>query len=486
MLSSDLLRMSYSKGIAKPLFIDKSYVDIIQEVISLISTSKTVGDAREEAKYLKKIYDPRLIDGIISIILRKARVEASYPVEPRIIRNKVFSMGPVTDEQKRREIIRSFYKELGFNPMKYIYSDMEDELEIKYVPKLNPIEIVKEYNTELLQTALLKGVRLKIYTSYNWKGLIYRMKRLGLMYNAYANPFYLEVFGPASLLRMTERYGRSMALLLPYIMKNKDWKIEAEIMGKTGKTYRLNVSNKDALFSENTEEYKTSFDSLLEESFYSKFKIIAKDWKILREPEPIVLKNTVFLPDFLVVKDGVKVYIEIVGFWTKEYIQRKAEKVKEFAEPLLLIVDESLGYGKIEGHNVIKFKKNINMAAVYIWLNNYYNSLKRRYSKVKERYGKEEKIRLSEDVVSFKDICNAYNIEAKTLKDKKFEIDGYEKLKNYFIKKDFLKKLSGLNFENKKLSELREEYGDYIIDVLEHLGYHIKWTSVMDAIVKKD
>ena len=468
MLRVDLLRISYNRGLAKLLFIDERYNELVYEIASLFKVGKTIGDIKEEGKYLKKVYNPKLVDGILTIILRKVRVESSYPLDPRIIRSKLFSRGPATSEEEREKIIRSVFRELGFNPIKYIYSDLEEELEVVQVPPLRPIDIIKEYNAELLQTSLLKAVSLRIYTKQNWKEIIYVAKKLGLMYNAYSNPLYLEVFGPASLLKLTERYGRSMAMLLPYIMKDPGWEVEGEIVGKGSRTYLLKVSHKDATFPE-VEGHGMRFDSYIEKEFYSKLKVIAKEWSIEREPEPIVVENSVFIPDFAVKKGRIKVYIEIVGFWTKEYLKRKEEKVRNLSVPLLLIVDESLGYGGIEGSNVIKFRKSINMAAVYIWLKNYFGKVERG----------DKRVKLEGEVIPINEVPNYYNGFQNG------SINDYIKLKRYLIKKKLFNSLKDKDYDGMRLSDLLEKYGDYIVDLLEYLGYKIRWINVTEAVVKK-
>ena len=49
-----------------------------------------------------------------------------------------------------------------------------------------------------------------------------------------------------------------------------------------------------------------------------------------REPDPLVLSNGgAFIPDFVFEKYDRKIYLEIVGFWTKEYLERKLQKLAD-------------------------------------------------------------------------------------------------------------------------------------------------------------
>ena len=70
-------------------------------------------------------------------------------------------------------------------------------------------------------------------------------------------------------------------------------------------------------------------------------------WTLKREPEPVPAGTQVIIPDFSLERAGVKIYLEIVGFWTEEYILRKAEKLKQVEAKMLLLVNEALACEKL-------------------------------------------------------------------------------------------------------------------------------------------
>jgi len=69
----------------------------------------------------------------------------------------------------------------------------------------------------------------------------------------------------------------------------------------------------------------------------------------------------VFIPDFSFEKGNLKVYLEIVGFWTNEYLKKKLAKLQELAvENLLIAVDRSLNcaqFEKVKGFVILYDKK---------------------------------------------------------------------------------------------------------------------------------
>ncbi|BDC18179.1 DUF790 family protein [Acidianus sp. HS-5] len=481
MLPSELARYKIQGNKVIPLFATEDDEELASNIIEMFKEGKKLGDILEEVKILEKAYGTlckvKLIRGFYKEMLRLCSLSEDSPIDPRIIRREVFSYGPITSEEERDEILKKVEENLKVDVEKYLFSDMEEEKTISSVNKVSPISLIKMYNLSLLQTLLFKSYKMTVQIEGNWKEIIKRIKWLGLMYYAYPNPVRIDIIGPATLLKMTEKYGRNMAVILPYVVSSKYWKINAELVlgKKIRRTFLLTVEKFDLIDSFTREDEK-KFDSSVEERFYSDFRKVIKDWKILREPEALVVNGRLFLPDFLVEKNPFKIYVEIVGFWTKEYIREKLEKLRNFREgEILILLNQELNKEDFSDFNVIKYKNKVDITLVYRWLKEY----ERKNSKnVKLTFN------LDGDVVSLKDLSNKLNVSEEIIRNN-FRDEKYVLTGNYFIKKDFLDKLKEENFENKKLSELIKIYGDYITEVLEYIGYKFKWLGITDAVVKK-
>jgi predicted nuclease of restriction endonuclease-like RecB superfamily len=74
-------------------------------------------------------------------------------------------------------------------------------------------------------------------------------------------------------------------------------------------------------------------------------------WKLEREVTPVTLGSELFLPDFTLRRsDGREVIVEIVGFWTPEYLETKLRKVRESGiENVVLVVFRGLAVGASAG-----------------------------------------------------------------------------------------------------------------------------------------
>jgi predicted nuclease of restriction endonuclease-like RecB superfamily len=87
------------------------------------------------------------------------------------------------------------------------------------------------------------------------------------------------------------------------------------------------------------------YDSSIEQSFAEAFNSLANSdgadgWQLEREPEPFLLAHPsveiaastisqgIFIPDFALTRDNQRIYVEILGYWTPAYRERKIAKLQ--------------------------------------------------------------------------------------------------------------------------------------------------------------
>jgi predicted nuclease of restriction endonuclease-like RecB superfamily len=128
------------------------------------------------------------------------------------------------------------------------------------------------------------------------------------------------------------------------------------------------------------------FDSGVEARLYATLRGMerrgdAKGWRVVREPEPLVCDGVVLIPDFLLWREGGsqpasgpeatgsgtawRVFVEVIGFWTPSYRQRKRHKLGLLPPdlPLVLAVQEQL-VGEFEGlpFPVLPYRQRVSAA----------------------------------------------------------------------------------------------------------------------------
>lgn len=295
---------------------------------------------------------------------------------PARIRKAVFEesarKGFALTENERKEIISAAARTLQLQSqtavddiLEAMWSDLDDNLVLDQfnATGVDARTLAGWYNLSLMQTLLFRSTKLDFFVSggQSWKNVLRRVKRLGLMYylHHHSDRITCSLEGPPSLFKLTDRYGTSLAKLLPSIVFSRGaWQIDAEILRKTmdgeKRIYSFKITEngipplladpirhhydarengkgaKKSSFPSAPDSY---FDSVVEEKFARKFLDLGAGlgWKLVREPDPLIVSGgRAFIPDFLFVKPRrKKVYLEIVGFWTPDYLQRKFQKLAE-------------------------------------------------------------------------------------------------------------------------------------------------------------
>lgn len=394
----------------------------------------------------------RFIRGLSQLLGRRTVIETDAAVDPSMARETVFETcgGMALSPAERKEALQKAAKKLSISVKeleKALWADLEENQVIKSFVPLSPAELLKQYNISLTQTLLFRAVDLDIWIKGDFQKLLWKILRSGLMYSMEdteeerekidreidreidkekegkegktrenceeLKAIHLHLDGPASLFRISERYGNSFAKIFPVLLRSKGWRLKAGILhkgyqGKRILNFTLDDSEKyfkltpeaalypetpspELQIKEGNERYKAgeeeraegekaeeetieyleketgiqeidaeeaAYDSTLEQMFGS---LSLGSWKIKREPTILKAGKYAFIPDFSLQRDGIRVYLEIVGFWTPEYLEKKIDKLKQVKEPVILLIDRKLKCSEKDfpSQDVIFFDKKI-------------------------------------------------------------------------------------------------------------------------------
>lgn len=86
-----------------------------------------------------------------------------------------------------------------------------------------------------------------------------------------------------------------------------------------------------------------AFDSGLERMLHDEFTALerageAHGWHLEREPEPLIVGETILVPDFAVTRGFKRVYLEIAGYWRPGYRERKVRKLNALRDSVSQLV----------------------------------------------------------------------------------------------------------------------------------------------------
>jgi hypothetical protein len=388
-LPSELLAVWKRKGDIWPRYA-RATEDAMEVANSLIKAYRDhVGEKKSILKaFAAELEDEgheyRFVRGLAYLLDRRSRFNCNDKISPVELRRRIFQetgkLGLATTLEKRKKITEIVASELKITSQTvddFLYADLDNELVLEEFEPPTPDELLKEYNLSLTQTLLFDSTELSFTASGNWQRIFHTVKRLGLIYEVYKEGrIWVKIDGPASLFKLTRRYGTSTAKLLPAIIANPEWTIEAKILWRyTNEICNFKLeSSKHHTLLKSPHQPIISFDSVVEQEFAEQFQALKTGWQLKREPEPVPAGKQVIIPDFSLEREGVKVYLEIVGFWTLEYLLRKMEKLRKVDANMLIVVNEDLAcekladLGKNTRLNIIYYRNKVLLAPVLRYL----------------------------------------------------------------------------------------------------------------------
>lgn len=355
MLTKELLEVTKRKPNIRPQYRDiDEYQPAAEQVIAAYEPGKTRGQIEDEIKELETHDTFKLVRGLSKLLNRRATFEQQAPMPPDELREAVFEQGFVTDAEERQQVVAQVAAKYGLTPDDVedgLWADSEEEEVLVSPPEIGPKELLRQYNLSLTQTLLFDALELDFTASGNYQEIFGWMMYLGLMYRV-DEDLTVSVTGPAALFKKTRKYGTTLAKLLPRIMKTDEWSVSAQIETEVSNETRIYEftldSDQEHLFPEHTAV--ESFDSEVERDFAARIDSLAEGWTVRREPTILRTGNWVMIPDFSFERDydcgerETAFYLEVIGFWTPEYLEEKLEKVRQVKSdhPIMLAVNETL------------------------------------------------------------------------------------------------------------------------------------------------
>ena len=505
MLPSNLLSVWKRKGTIQPRFARQSAENLIVAKTLIEAYTEGVGKKKYSLKSTgeeleDKGYDFHLVRGLSLLLDRRSVFKCASQTNPLELRRKLFQetgkTGPATNDKNRKAIVEKVATETKISVQeleKSIYADLESELNLQSFDTIKPQELLEKYNLSLAQTLLFDSTEIKFTVSGNWQSIFFKAKRLGLIYEAYkSNEFWVKIDGPASLFKLNRRYGTAIAKLLPAIIANQKWIVEAKILWKFTNTiydFKLESWKHSPLFG--NQKITETFDSLVEEDFARRFNALKSKWQLKREPEPVITGHQVIIPDFSFEREGSKLYMEVVGFWTKEYLQRKIAKLMKTNEQILVAVDENLSCERLtklekrNSLNLIYYRKEIPLPPVLRYLQDAHKQVHARQRDLL----RDLNITFTEPIIKFDEFASRTGVSVEAIRailDEKTP-ENYVVLPDRIIRKEKINQIRRrLDFEISKKGplplkeaiEIAQKEGLELTSAVETLGYKIVWHGI--------
>ncbi len=272
----------------------------------------------------------RIALGVLDRVV-KARELREPP--PRKLRATLFRAA--AQEPSRERTLAMVAHELKLSPeeiMGGLFGDLPEERTLMAIPEdVNPAQLALLCNEAIVSSLLHKAVRVRVIARGHARAVVRHGKLVGLLCHATLgrskHEVVLEMSGPYGLFRHTRLYGRALASLVPRLARCHAYRLEADCALGDGQVGRLAIRSGDPI---TPARELPSFDSQVEERFARAFGRLARSWQIVREPRPMAVGAALMFPDFELVHAGTgeRWLLEIVGFWTPEYVTRKLAQLR--------------------------------------------------------------------------------------------------------------------------------------------------------------
>jgi predicted nuclease of restriction endonuclease-like RecB superfamily len=227
----------------------------------------------------------------------------------------------------------------------------------------SPCELVGRYNLLLAQSVLMRAHGLRVHVRCHTHAVVRfaKLRRLLCTCEPDGDGTTLHVSGPLAVLRHTTKYGHALASFLPAVLATPGWSLDATCALGADRTATLSLSAKDPLAA--THALPREADSAIERRLAADVRALRAGWTIERETAAIPLTlddgtKRVFYPDFTLVRGGDRVMVEIVGYFTPDYLEAKMQVLRAAApHRIIACVDASLGVAdRIDAERVLLFR----------------------------------------------------------------------------------------------------------------------------------
>ncbi|HWN70427.1 MAG TPA: DUF790 family protein [Haliangium sp.] len=289
--------------------------------------------------------------GLRKLVLDRCEFEVEEDCDPVALRAEVFGQASALrrelgagEELDRGAVLDATAAERQITAAeleRLLYVDLRSAHKLLAVRGLPAEMLAGEYETAQAQAVLLRAVQVRAHVSSRdpaaYRALFHKLKFLRLLYRlapgAGGGPghppgYQIDIDGPYSMFRSVTKYGLQLALLLPAIQACERWSISAEVMwGAQRKPLSFALSGERALPGQ--AEAPALADDVA--ALVARFAERDGPWQPAPASDILDLPGVgLCVPDLVFTHQGsgARVYLEVLGFWSRDAVWRRVELVE--------------------------------------------------------------------------------------------------------------------------------------------------------------
>jgi uncharacterized protein len=283
--------------------------------------------------------------GLRKLVLDRCDFEVEEDCDPVALRAEVFGRasamrrelgaGEELDRSVVLDAVAAEQQRTAAEIERLLYVDLRSAHRLLAVRGLPAEMLAGEYETAQAQAVLLRAVQVRAHVASRdpaaYRALFHKLKFLRLLYRLGPGDgpgYQIDIDGPYSMFRSVTKYGLQLALLLPAIQACERWSIAAEVMwGVQRKPLSFSLSGETA------RPGQADAPALADDvaALVARFAERDGPWRPAPAGDILDLPGVgLCVPDLVFTHQGsgARVYLEVLGFWSRDAVWRRVELVE--------------------------------------------------------------------------------------------------------------------------------------------------------------
>ena len=323
----------------------------------------------------------KVADGLRKLVMDRCTVEVDAEHDPAEVRREVFERAARARREAshrgafdRDAVLEAVAGDRGLPPSeveRLLYADLKRNHRIEGFDAIEPEALVDLYDESQVQAVLLRAERVVVQVACKspatYRYLFRKLKFLRLLHRIVpldptdeSGGYRIEIDGPFSLISSVTKYGLQLALAFPAIRACDAWSLDAEVRwGKKRDRLRFHAEG-ERQAGEREAALPDDVQKLLDKHA-ERFESGKTEWSVEPAAEVLSLPGVgVCVPDLVFRRDGQKVFLEALGYWSRDAVWKRVELVEAglpvpmvFAVPSRLRVSEAVLPDELPGALVV-------------------------------------------------------------------------------------------------------------------------------------
>jgi len=303
-----------------------------------------------------------VVDGVRHVLEREYKSQVAAPIPPAELRMIVF------EEAARGE--HPDYDGALLRAAERVQLSVDVLLEALFADRatarrllpsertVSPAAIVDAYDLAVIETILLRSESVTVELHQHVRAIARFARRAGLVctFTALDSGGRFEVSGPLALLRPTTRYGHALFKFFGALAATPSYRLEARCI-VDGERLTVRIADEDRRFGGAVDGAAIfDVDTPVERALQRELRRVDRGWQMQRSGEGSALS-----PDFELVRDATRVFVEIVEDVGAEYL---ASRAAALPANVVLCVDERLSTPELGNRAIVRYRRRIDPGAL--------------------------------------------------------------------------------------------------------------------------